>query len=306
MDLDPSFKLVGTTWVFKIKRDHLRNIIEHKSCLCVQGFTQSAGVDFGQTYSPTGRLNLLSTLIASAASNNLKFHQVDIKSTFLNTLLAKTAIYGLKQAPLAWYEGLRTWFQSVGFSLCILDTCVFFRGGDDPVWLYIHIDDIAIFGSRVDSLKRELKQEFEIIDLGQADLLLRIKITHSDEFVSLDQQHFTESLLDLYGMRNCKPVSTPLIPNDHLEESNDSEAQEFQALNINYCSTIGGINYLSTATRPDLSFSVSALSQFLEKPGIRHWKAFLHVLKYLKRTQDLSITYPKGINAGIIAYTDAD
>ncbi|MBW0537724.1 hypothetical protein O181_077439 [Austropuccinia psidii MF-1] len=311
VDLDPSFKLVGRTWFFKIKRDHIRNITVHKSCLCAQGFTQSAGIDFGQTYSPTRRLNSLQTLIAFSASNNLKFHQVDIKSAFLIALLAETvylalpqglninrrkhflrlnkAIYGLKQAPLAWYERLRTWLQSVGFSPCILDACVFLRAGDDPVWLYFHIDDIAIFGSQVDSFKRELEQEFGIKDLGQANLLLGIKVTHSDEFVSLDQQHFAESLLDLYGMSDCKPVSIPLIPNDHLEESSDS------------C-----INYLSTETRPDLSFSVSALSQFLEKPGIHHWKAFLHILKYLKGTQDLSITYPKGINAGILAYTNAD
>ncbi|MBW0556105.1 hypothetical protein O181_095820, partial [Austropuccinia psidii MF-1] len=311
VELDPSFKLVGRTWFFKIKRDHIRNIMVHKSCLCAQGFTQSAGIDFGQTYSPTGRLNSLQTLIAFSASKNLKFHQVDIKSAFLNALLAKTvylalpqglninqrkhclrlnkAIYSLKQAPLAWYERLRTWLQSVGFSPCILDACVLLRAGDDPVWLYVHIDDIAIFGSQVDSFKRELEQEFGIKDLGQANLLLGIKVTHSDEFVSLEQQHFAESLLDLYGMSNCKPVSIPLIPNDHMEESSE-----------------GCINYLSTATGPDLSFSVSALSQFLEKPGIHHWKAFLHILKYLKGTQDLSITYPKGINAGILAYTNAD
>ncbi|MBW0521419.1 hypothetical protein O181_061134 [Austropuccinia psidii MF-1] len=328
VELNPGFKLIGTTWVFKMKRDHLGNTTEHKSHLCAQGFTQSAGIDFGQTYSPTGLLNSLHTLIAFAASKNLKFHQVAIKSAFLNAPLAKTvylairqglnidrrkhclrlnkAIYGLKQAPLAWYERLRTWLQSVGFSPCILDSCVFFHGGDNPVWLYVHVDDIAIFGNEVDSFKRELGQDFESKDLGQANLLLEIKITHSAEFVSLDQQHFTESLLDLYGMSNCKPVSTPLIPNNHLEESSESKAQEFQALNVNYRSAIGCINYPSTATRPNLSFSVSTLSQFLEKPGICHCKAFLHIFKYLKGTQDISITYPKGINAGIIAYTDAD
>ncbi|MBW0460317.1 hypothetical protein O181_000032 [Austropuccinia psidii MF-1] len=60
------------------------------------------------------------------------------------------------------------------------------------------------------------------------------------------------------------------------------------------------------ATRSDLSHSVSVLSQFLEKPGIQHCKAFLHVLKYLKGTQDIGLTYPKGINAGIVAYTEAE
>ncbi|MBW0479361.1 hypothetical protein O181_019076 [Austropuccinia psidii MF-1] len=305
VDLDPKFKLVGTTWVLK-----------------------SAGVDFGQTYSPTGRLNSLRSLIAFASSKRLEFHQVDIKSAFLNAPLAETvylavpqglnldrrkhclrlkkAIYGLKQAPLAWYERLRTWLQSVGFSSCVLDACVFYRTGSNPIWLYIHVDDIAIFGKGVNSFKEELANEFEIKDLGQADLLLGIKITHSDDFVSLDQQHFTESLLDLYGMSDCKAVSTPLIPGVHLEAANEKDVEEFQALDVSYRSAIGCINYLSTATRPDLSYLVSALSQFLEKPGIRHWKAFLHVLKYLRGTQDVGLTYPKDINTGIVAYTDAD
>ncbi|MBW0461887.1 hypothetical protein O181_001602 [Austropuccinia psidii MF-1] len=295
VDLDPSFKLVRMTWVFRIKRDHLGNITEYKAGLCAQGFTQSAGVDFGQIYSPTRCLTSLRTLIAFASSKCLEFHQVDINSAFLNAPLAETVyleipqvlninqrkhILRLKQALLAWYEILLTWIQTV--------------------------DDISIFRNQVDGFKRELEQEFEIRYLGQADLFLGIKITHSNEFVSLDQRHFTESLLDLYAMSNCNPVSTPLIPNDHLEESSNSKAQEFQALKINYCSSIGCINYLRTETRTYISFSVSALSQFVEKPGICHWKDFLHVLKYLKGIQDLSLTYPKGINAGIIAYTDSN
>ncbi|MBW0514704.1 hypothetical protein O181_054419 [Austropuccinia psidii MF-1] len=306
VDLDPKFKLVGTTW----------------------GFTQSAGIDFGQTYLPTGRLNSRCSLIAFASSKRLECHQVDIKSAFLNAPLAKTvylaipqglnldqlkhclrlkkAIYGLTQAPLAWYERLQTWLQSVGFLSCVLDACVFYRTGANPIWLYIHVDDIAIFGRNVSGFKKELANEFKIKDLGQANLLLGIKITHLDDFISLDQQHFTESLLDLYGMSDCKAISTPLIPGVHLEVASQEDVEEFQALNVSYWSAIGCINYLSTATRPDISHSVSALSQFLEKPGIRHWKAFLHVLKYLKGTQDVGLTYAKDINAGIVAYTNAD
>ncbi|MBW0509712.1 hypothetical protein O181_049427 [Austropuccinia psidii MF-1] len=54
VELDPSFKLVGTTWVFKIKKDHLGHITKYKARLCAQGFTQSPGVAFNQTYAPTG------------------------------------------------------------------------------------------------------------------------------------------------------------------------------------------------------------------------------------------------------------
>ncbi|MBW0541180.1 hypothetical protein O181_080895, partial [Austropuccinia psidii MF-1] len=104
----------------------------------------------------------------------------------------------------------------------------------------------------------------------------------------------------------CKSVLTPLPPNIHMGPASNDDIQKFGFLNINYRSTIGSINYLSTATRPDLSHAVSSLLQFLEKPGIQHWNGFLHVLKYLRGTQEMGLVYSRGSNKGIRAYSDAD
>ncbi|MBW0527795.1 hypothetical protein O181_067510 [Austropuccinia psidii MF-1] len=122
--LKNDYKLVGTTWVFKIKKNHLKQTIKHKAHLCAQWFTQNPGIDFEKTYTPTGRLNLLRALVAHACTKNLELHQIDVKSAFLNALLSETVyisvpqgltincqkyflrlkrdINGLKQAPLAW------------------------------------------------------------------------------------------------------------------------------------------------------------------------------------------------------------
>ncbi|MBW0499100.1 hypothetical protein O181_038815 [Austropuccinia psidii MF-1] len=328
IDLKSDYKLVGTTWVFRTKRNHLNEVVDYKARLCAQGFTQTPGLDFGKPYAPTGRLNSLRTLIAFAASTNLSFHQVDIKSAFLNAPLSETvylsipqgldldrrknclrlnkAIYGLKQAPLAWYERLKDWLKKVGFVACLLDPCVFYRQGSVPLWLYVHVDDIAIFGKDVESFKKEISEEFDIKDVGPADLMLGVKINHSKDFISLDQQHFTKSLLDLYGMSMCKTVSTPLPPHSHLGPPDIEEVIKFKQLNVNYRSAIGSINYLSTATRPNLSHAVSTLSQFLVNLGIQHWNAFLHVLKYLNGTQEIGLVYTRNCSRGIRAYSDAD
>ncbi|MBW0548016.1 hypothetical protein O181_087731 [Austropuccinia psidii MF-1] len=277
VELKPDYKLVGTTWVFRIKTNHLKQVTEHKARLCAQSFSQTPGVDFGKTYAPTGRLNSLRCLISFLVINKLEFHQVDIKSAFLNAPLVDTvflsipqglevdnrkyclrlkkAIYGLKQAPLAWYDRLRGWLLQ---------------------------------------------------DVGPADVMLGIKVTHFSEHVSLDQGHFIESLLELYGMDSCRPVATPLLPNTHLVPATEQELVKFEMLGVNYCSTIGSINYLSTGTRPDLSYAVSSLSQFLEKPGFLHWKAFLHVLRYLKGTLDVGLVYSGGCPVDVEAYSDAD
>ncbi|MBW0523609.1 hypothetical protein O181_063324 [Austropuccinia psidii MF-1] len=224
--LDPSFKLVGTTWVLKIKKHHLGHITEYKARL------------------------------SFSAAKGLEFHQIDIKRAFLNAPLSETvylgipqglnidkctmclrlqkAIYVLKQAPLAWYERLKNWPTTVGFVASILDPCVFLQRGEHLVWLYIHVDDIAIFGRWVEDFKMEVLKEFEIKDVGPAELMLGIKVTHFSDYVSLDQQHFTKSLLELYGMCNCNSVLTPLIPNEHLSPASPNEILEFGKLKVNF------------------------------------------------------------------------
>ncbi|MBW0468185.1 hypothetical protein O181_007900 [Austropuccinia psidii MF-1] len=82
-----NIKLIGTTWIFKTKRDENNIILEKRARLCAQGFSQTPGVDFSKTFAPTGRLNSLQTLISFSASKKLRFEQLDIKSAFLNAPL---------------------------------------------------------------------------------------------------------------------------------------------------------------------------------------------------------------------------
>ncbi|MBW0523331.1 hypothetical protein O181_063046 [Austropuccinia psidii MF-1] len=320
--------VVGTTWVFKIKKKNQNEPIEYKARLCAQGFTQAMGIDFNKTYAPTGRLSSLRTLIAFASVNKLQFHQIDIKSAFLNAQLKETvylavpqgleldkqrfclrlnkAIYGLRQAPLAWYKRLKNWLRLVKFSDCTLDPCVFYRAGKVPVWLYLHVDNIGIFSQDTSIFKAEISGEFDIKDIGEADLILGVKIQRTEEGISLNQQHFAEALLEQYGMGSCKAMVTPLTPNEYLMPATEDEIVAFGKLKANDRSAIGSINYLSTATRPNLSFAVSALSQYLDRPGIKHWQAFLHVLKYLKGSINRGLHYSSEERNGITAFSDTD
>jgi hypothetical protein len=120
-----SVKTVGTTWVFK-KKDNCNVNTIFKAQLCAQVFSQTQGVDYSKTFAPTSCLNLLQALISYAASEDLNFQQLDVKTAFLNANLEEEvylkipqgvnedrkakclklnkAIYGLKQAPLAWFN----------------------------------------------------------------------------------------------------------------------------------------------------------------------------------------------------------
>ncbi|MBW0487893.1 hypothetical protein O181_027608 [Austropuccinia psidii MF-1] len=302
--LKEGFKLVGTTWVFKQKHNSMNEITEYMARLCSQGFSHTFGNDYSKTFAPTGRLHSLQALIAYSVREGLDFQQLDIRSALLNASLdedvylsipqglpmcrksyclkLKKAIYGLRQAPLAWYKS------------------------PPPIWLFFHVEDIAVFGRELSSFKRDIKCEFNVKHIGEADLMLGIKLICANGGLILSQTHYVESVLALYGMSECRPVATPMVTNSHLEEGSSEECSEFKALSTNYRSAIGTLSYLSVATRTEISFAVSSLSQFLEKPGIGHWNAFLHVLCYLKGTADLGLFYVSNGDSGLCAYSDPD
>ncbi|MBW0474656.1 hypothetical protein O181_014371 [Austropuccinia psidii MF-1] len=107
-------------------------------------------------------------------------------------------------------------------------------------------------------------------------------------------------------MSECKPTSKPLVPNEQLVITTQEKIEKLKLLECSYCGAIGSINYLSTATRPDLSFTLSSLSQYLENLGIKHWHAFLHFLCYLKGSSNVGLRYKKEGAQGIRAWSDAD
>ncbi|MBW0549424.1 hypothetical protein O181_089139 [Austropuccinia psidii MF-1] len=78
---------ITTTWVFKVKRNHKHSLTEHKARLCAQGFHQIEGLDHLNKFSPTGRISSLQLLISHAARKNYMFHQMDVKSVFINAPL---------------------------------------------------------------------------------------------------------------------------------------------------------------------------------------------------------------------------
>jgi hypothetical protein len=144
-------------------------------------------------------------------------------------------------------------------------------------------------------LKEALKKEFNLSELGPLNWVLGIQIEWHQNSVTLSQQAYVDQLLVKFGMDTCNPVLLPLNPNQKLVKA--EEGADLADVSL-YQQIIGSLMYLVIGTRPDLAFTVSALSQFASKPTKTHMGALKQVLRYLKGTRSLKLTYRRS-NRGL-------
>jgi hypothetical protein len=163
----------------------------------------------------------------------------------------------------------------------------------------------------VQRTKDELAQYFTIKDMGPVKYLLgwEIRRDRQQRKVHLSQQGYTVKILEKFDMTNCRSASTPLEPGIRLSKSDSAQTTEDKIAmkRYPYATLIGSLMYLTTCTRPDIAYAVGVLCRFMACPGMAHWEAAQRVLRYLKGTADLGLTYggPRVSNE-LIGYTDAD
>ena len=180
---------------------------------------------------------------------------------------------------------------SAGFVVNEADKCVYYRfGGGEGVILCLYVDDILIFGTNlnvIEEVKNFLSKNFDMKDLGVADVILNIKLQKGENGgVTLMQSHYVEKILSRFGYSDCKPVSTPYDPSLILRKN-----KRIMRDQLRYSQIIGSLMYLASATRPDISYAVSKLSRFVSNPGDDHWRALERVMRYLKATASYGIHY---------------
>jgi hypothetical protein len=181
---------------------------------------------------------------------------------------------------------------------------VYYRyGGGNGVILCLYVDDILIFGTNIDvinEVKSFLSTKFDMKDLGEADVILNIKLVKDESGITLSQTHYVEKVLSRFGYIDSKPTPNPYDPSVTLRKNKRIGVNQ-----LKYSQIIGSLMYLASATRPDISFAVSKLSRFMSNPGSDHWHALERVMCYLKRTMSYGIHY-SGHPAVLEGYSDAN
>ncbi|KAL2243797.1 UNVERIFIED_CONTAM: Retrovirus-related Pol polyprotein from transposon TNT 1-94 [Sesamum indicum] len=273
------------------------------------------------------RLITIQVLIALTLVYNLPIHQMDVKTVFLYGELEEEiymdqpegfvahgnehkvcklvkSLYGLKQAPKQWHEKFDKTILAFGFTVNENDKCIYCKvKGDKMIILCLYVDDILLIGSCLDIItetKLFLKNKFEMKDMGEANVILGIKLTRSTDRIAISQSHYVEKIIEKFGYQNSRIAKTPYDPSVALfkNESGVSVAQ------LRYSQIIGSLQYLAKGTRPNISFSVSKLARYTSCPDKTHWGALDRVLRYLKGSVSLAIYY--GIFPVVLeGYSDA-
>ncbi|KAG3088906.1 hypothetical protein PI124_g16849 [Phytophthora idaei] len=228
--------------------------------------------------------------------------------------LAK-AIYGLKQAASAWNKTIHRVFLRNGFKSCGADQCVYVKGTRNGyVYVCLYVDGMIIAAKTRDEIreaKEALKSTFKMKELGDVKLILGMEIDHNKTAGTLmiKQTRYIDDAVERFNQGNAKPVENPCASNMKLSKSmSPTTAEERAEMQTRpYRSLIGCLMYITTCTRPDISYVVTQLSRFLENPGLQHWKGAVRVLRYIKSTREHGIVYQRGSGEVTAqAYTDAD
>ena len=168
----------------------------------------------------------------------------------------------------------------------------------------VYVNDVLITGeneTQVSDLKDKLNQAFTIKDLGLIRYFLGIKVSKNATGTTLHQRKYTLDILQDLGLSACKTTPFPLLTNLKLSTDDGNllpHPEQYRRL-------IGRLLYLSI-TRPDVSYAVQHLSQFVSTPRQPHMAATLHLAQYLKGTINVGLFYPSNNNLDLYAYMDAD
>jgi hypothetical protein len=214
-------------------------------------------------------------------------------------------LYGLKQAPRAWYECLRDFLITNGFKVGKADHTLFTKTiANDLFVCQIYVDDI-IFGSTnkstCEEFSRIMVQKFEMSMMGELRYLLGFQIKQLQDGTFIIQTKYIQDILKKFGMKDAKPIKTPMGTNGHLDLNTGGKAID-QKL---YRSMIGSLLYLC-ASRPDVMLYVCMCARFQVDPKEVHLRAVKRIMRYLVYTPKFELWYPRGSTFELIGYSNAD
>nr|GFB60661.1 retrovirus-related Pol polyprotein from transposon TNT 1-94 [Tanacetum cinerariifolium] len=224
--------------IYKIKLDEYGDVMKNKARLVAKGYRQEEGIDFEGSFALAARIEAIRIFIANVASKIMTIYQMDVKTAFLNGELKeevyvsqlegfvdpdhptyvyhlKKALYGLRQAPRAWYDTLLQFLLNNNFSKRAVDLTLLTQKTSKHILLVpIYVDDI-IFASTdpkaCEIFSNEMSFKFKMSMMGQMSFFLGLQVSQNPRGIFINQSKFALEILKKFGMDSCDPVNTLMV-----------------------------------------------------------------------------------------------
>ncbi|GJV18837.1 putative ribonuclease H-like domain-containing protein [Tanacetum coccineum] len=266
--------------------------------------------------------------LAFASYMGFTVYQMDVKSAFLYGTIEEEvyvhqppgfvdpahpnkvykvikALYGLHQAPRAWYETLSSFLMENGFRRGTIDKTLFIKKNKSDIMLVqVYVDDI-IFGSTKKSMCTEFEdcmhKRFQMSSMGELTFFLGLQVKQQPDGIFISQDKYVADILKKFDFWSIRTATTPIESNKPLVKDEDGEDVDVHV----YRSMIGSLMYL-TASRPDIMFAVCACARFQVTPKASHLNAVKRIFRYLKHQPKLGLWYPRDSPFELEAFSDSD
>ncbi|GJQ91702.1 putative ribonuclease H-like domain-containing protein [Tanacetum coccineum] len=273
-------------------------MIRNKARLVAQGHKQEEGIDYDEVFAPVARIEAIRLFLAYASYMDFTVYQMDVKSVFLYGTIedevyvsqppgfmdpefpnkvykVNKTLYGLHQAPRAWYETLSNYWLENRFRRGTIDKTLFIKKIKNGILLMSSMRELTFF--------------------------LGLQVEKRKDGTFLSQDKYVYDILKKFGFSSVKTASTPM-------ETHKSLATNTAKLDVDvhlYRSMIRSLMYL-TSSRPDIMFVVCACLIFQVQPKASHMHAVKRIFRYLKGQPTLGLWYPKDSPLDLIAYFNSD
>ncbi|GKC86000.1 retrovirus-related pol polyprotein from transposon TNT 1-94 [Tanacetum coccineum] len=237
VDLPNGKRAIGTKWVFRNKKDEREIMIRNKARLVVQGYTQEERIDYDEVFSRVARIEAIRLFLAYASFKDFVVYQMDVKSAFLygkieeevyvcqplgfkdldfldRVYKVERALYGLHQAPRAWYETLSTYLLDNGVQRGKIDKTLFIkRQKGDILLVQVYVDDI-IFGSikkeLCNAFEKLMHEKFQMSSMGELIFFLGLQVQQKKDDIFISQDKYVVEILKKFGFIKVNTASTPI------------------------------------------------------------------------------------------------
>ncbi|GJU08080.1 putative ribonuclease H-like domain-containing protein [Tanacetum coccineum] len=287
------------------KRDERGVVVRNKARLVAQGHKQEEGIDYDEVFAPVARIEAIRLFLAFASFMGFIVYQMDVKSAFLYGTIDEEvyvsqppgfvdpdhpkkvykvvkALYGLHQAPRAWYATLSTFLEKHGYRRGTIDKTLFIKKDKKDI-------------------EALMKGRFQMSSMGELIFFLGLQVKQKTDGIFISQDKYVADMLKKFDLASVKTAITPMETKMALTK--DEEADEVDV--HLYRSMIGSLMYL-TASRPDIMFAVCACSRFQVTPKTSHLNAVKRIFKYLKGKPNLGLWYPRESSFDLEAFSDSD